>query len=330
MHELATRQAIELAPSPSRQQPRKPKLGSRSSTSHIFFNCTWYSSEVSDTIISCNAAFASSSCSERILEPFFLGNRFQRQILLAHDTISHNMSSPFRGSLRALKGLPRIQRSLLSSQKATTGGTVNQRPSQYPGVFRPSLSQFRRDPTDRRTKPPYNPQDYITISPWDPIHVVYLRDSCTCAKCVDPSSKQKNFQTTDIPEDIRARNLKIRPDDGTVEVVWENDIPGFESDHKSNFPREFFHIHSTPHAIHHSRFESKKPTLWNKKTISRELEYVEYDDYMNTDLGLYRGVQQVRFLFLTLKTADAWLNSCINMACCWYAAFLNPRNRLRI
>ena len=31
---------------------------------------------------------------------------------------------------------------------------------------------------------------------------VFLRDSCTCTQCMDPDSKNKLFQTSDIPEDL--------------------------------------------------------------------------------------------------------------------------------
>jgi hypothetical protein len=114
---------------------------------------------------------------------------------------------------------------------------------------------------------------------------------------VDPSSQQKNFQTTDIPENIKAASLHISPGNGTIEITWDNDIPGFGEGHKSTFTREFFHAHSTPHPIHKSRFNNGRPILWDKKAITKELEYVNYDEYMNTDEALFRAVHQVRGSF---------------------------------
>jgi hypothetical protein len=202
------------------------------------------------------------------------------------------MSLPYRCSTRALRELRRIPGSLLCSKRGIPGVSYRQRRGRYS----PSFDSRRAPAPKLKTEYPEAHVEYVKVSPWDPIHPAYLRDSCTCAKCVDPSSKQKHFQTTDIPKDIKAGSVKISPDDGTVEIVWENDIPGFGAGHKSIFPREFFHIHSTSHTIHKSRFGHGKPTLWNKKTITRELEYVKYDEYMNTDEGLYRALRQVSSL----------------------------------
>lgn len=203
------------------------------------------------------------------------------------------MSSPYRCSTRILKDLRRISRSVIFSKRA-----FSQSSYWRGGDFQPNTYSIRR--VDAGARPAYlDPAtrsegnvDYVKIAPWDPIHPAYLRDSCKCEKCVDPSSKQKNFQTTDIPKDIKAGCVKISPDDGSVEITWENDIPGFEA-HKSYFSREFFDVHSTPYTLAKSRFQNGKPSLWNKKTITRELEYVNYDEYMNTDEGLFRAVRQV-------------------------------------
>ena len=133
---------------------------------------------------------------------------------------------------------------------------------------------------------------YITIGTFPPFHPAFLRDSCECGQCVDPSSRQKNFQTTDIPKDIKAGTLNISQD-GFVEIIWENDVPGFPPGHKSVFSKEFFKTHSHPVAQTKARFEVKDRTLWNKDTIRKELEYVDYEEYMNTDEGLYRAIRNL-------------------------------------
>ena len=134
--------------------------------------------------------------------------------------------------------------------------------------------------------------EYVTIGNFPPFHPAFLRDACECKKCVDPSSRQKNFQTTDIPKDIKARFVDVSPE-GVVEIVWENDIPGFEPSHKSVFLKEFFETHSHPTNQTKARFQLNDRALWNKEKITRELEYVNYEEYMTTDETLFRAARNL-------------------------------------
>lgn len=241
------------------------------------------------------------------------------------------MSLPYRCGPRVLRdsrSLRRVRLSVIPSKRAFSqgsyrrGGDVQPQPYSIRRVDTRAQTNYVLPATRQETN-----VEYIKIPPWDPIHPVYLRDACKCEKCVDPSSKQKNFQTTDIPKDIRAGSLKVSPDDGSVEITWENDIPGFES-HKSYFPRKFFDVHSAPYTLHKSRFQDGKPTLWNKKTITKELEYVNYDEYMTTDEGLFRAVRQVKKAFkrtVLLLTSYSF----IYMACYSSEKSLTLRNRLK-
>jgi len=51
---------------------------------------------------------------------------------------------------------------------------------------------------------------------------LFLRDGCQCPKCVDPSSGQKTFSTTDLPDAPSIMSARAMPD-GTVEIIWHND-----------------------------------------------------------------------------------------------------------
>jgi gamma-butyrobetaine dioxygenase len=135
---------------------------------------------------------------------------------------------------------------------------------------------------------------FVQIGELAPFHAVFLRDSCPCDRCIDPSSKQKNFQTTDIPPHIRARYVKNHKD-GSATVGWDNDVPGFGPSHFSHFPKEFFETNSSHTSILEDRFESEKPILWNKAIITSRLVYGHYDAYMNNDAALY---QLLRKLYL--------------------------------
>lgn len=123
---------------------------------------------------------------------------------------------------------------------------------------------------------------------------VFLRDACTCPRCVDPSSKQKNFQTTDIPPTIKPSSVETQAD-GNVNIKWAEDLPGFGNDHVSSFPKTFFEINSTQshHGLSQERFVPSRLRLWGKPRITRCLEYVNYEDYMTKDGTLHRALQQL-------------------------------------
>ncbi|QSZ32659.1 hypothetical protein DSL72_002238 [Monilinia vaccinii-corymbosi] len=124
-------------------------------------------------------------------------------------------------------------------------------------------------------------------------HPLFLRDSCSCHRCVDPSSTQKNFQTSDIPPTIKAAS--IRPcENGDLEISWENDIPAYGSNHVSLFSKKFFETHSSSQAYHSDRYNNIYPIKWDAKMIAEKLQYVTYDDYMNSEEGLFRALVMLR------------------------------------
>lgn len=128
---------------------------------------------------------------------------------------------------------------------------------------------------------------------------VYLRDACTCPLCVDPSSKQKNFQTTDIPPGIQAKTVEPQTD-GSVKVRWVGDLAGFGDDHASIFSAEFFDINSSWDKFHQDHFGMTQPSVWDKSTIAEKLQHVDYEDYITQDAALYRVLQQLHNYGLAL------------------------------
>jgi hypothetical protein len=99
------------------------------------------------------------------------------------------------------------------------------------------------------------PSSFITTaSPDTAWHPAYLRDMCRCPRCRDPPSTQKTFQTTDIPENLKARSVEV-DEEGDIKITWDNDIPGFGPDHVSSFSKHFLHKHLTPQTLADTRFE---------------------------------------------------------------------------
>lgn len=131
---------------------------------------------------------------------------------------------------------------------------------------------------------------YITIADpntsWNP---AYLRDSCSCPQCRNPSSTQKTFQTTDIPANIEAESIEAL-ENGTVTLTWKNDIPGFGLNHVSTFSRDFFSSHLTQKSLAASHFPPPDPRVWHKYKIAKELESINYEDYMKDDEVLHRAL----------------------------------------
>jgi gamma-butyrobetaine dioxygenase len=120
---------------------------------------------------------------------------------------------------------------------------------------------------------------------WLPL---FLRDSCPCPLCVDPSSKQKNFQTTDIPTRIDVASSRVLKN-GDTQIRWRNDLPGFVN-HVSVFPESFFKLHSSQSEFNMDRSLNMLPRLWDRKRITNEFEYIDYEDYMTEDKHLHRAL----------------------------------------
>jgi gamma-butyrobetaine dioxygenase len=128
---------------------------------------------------------------------------------------------------------------------------------------------------------------------------VYLRDACTCPHCVDPSSRQKNFQSTDIPPGIEAKSVEPQADGG-VEITWSGDLPGFSNDHTSNFPGQFFDINSSWDSFHKDHFGLAQPKVWDKSLIAKSIQHVNYSDYLTQDAALFQVLQQLHDYGLVL------------------------------
>ena len=121
--------------------------------------------------------------------------------------------------------------------------------------------------------------------------LVFLRDICTCPRCVDPSTSQKLFETAAIPRELRVQELRVVPDDN-VEVTWSNDIPGFDN-HSSTFSLES--LRKSYNARIRFEAESILPekVLWGReRMISKRIE-VQYEDYLNTKEGLHNALNEL-------------------------------------
>ncbi|EKD16277.1 uncharacterized protein L3040_009490 [Drepanopeziza brunnea f. sp. 'multigermtubi'] len=134
-------------------------------------------------------------------------------------------------------------------------------------------------------------ENYVSIPNTGPgaWHPVLLRDACPCPQCIDTSTTQKNFNTTHIPETIRAKSVEPQ-DDGDVKVTWENDIPGYGPDHVSIYPAQLLRRMEKMRLRYRDRSELAGLRLWDRKRIREELQYIDYEEYMKSDRMLFNAI----------------------------------------
>lgn len=120
----------------------------------------------------------------------------------------------------------------------------------------------------------------------------WLRDACNCELCVDPSSKQKHFQTSDIPLEIGYSSKEVGSD-GTLSVTWSNDIPGFGSNHISTYSRDFLALYEKTVYEKAKHQAMMKRQFWNKDLITKSIKFVDFNQYMSKDSVLYDVLHQL-------------------------------------
>ena len=139
----------------------------------------------------------------------------------------------------------------------------------------------------------------VSYGKWQDYHPVLLRDSCTCASCVDPFSKQKNFQTTDIPENIEAIAVETNTD-GSIQLHWMNDIPGWKRSHVTTLSADFEKRISSPETALQAHYNLKKRIYWDKTKITKAFRYFTYEDYMKNDNALFSLLRMLNIYGLVI------------------------------
>ncbi|MCJ1388026.1 hypothetical protein MMC18_000870 [Xylographa bjoerkii] len=115
------------------------------------------------------------------------------------------------------------------------------------------------------------------------VEKLFLRDACSCPRCVDPSTSQKLFETADIPLSIELESHRYLSD-GSIEIQWQNDISGYYP-HTSTFSPKFFAKNYNDRARVLDSHEFPRRVSWNKNLITmkhRTFPYREYLESMDT------------------------------------------------
>jgi gamma-butyrobetaine dioxygenase len=201
--------------------------------------------------------------------------------------------------------LPLIRATSTRSRRAPVPATAVKKPPiavKAPKKHSPPAEEGHEQAPTTARKPP---SDAVRINPLETVVIrephsidaagqlfdnIFLRDSCTCAKCVDTSTRQKRFDSADIPSNIRVREMKSRST-GHVILTWKHDVPGFGPDHTTILPYKW--LKQAPHSPVTHAYEGGK-YAWHKSGLSSQMKNFDYKEYMSDDKVLFHLLQQLQ------------------------------------
>jgi hypothetical protein len=117
----------------------------------------------------------------------------------------------------------------------------------------------------------------------------FLRDLCPCPKCIDPSTRQKLFNTTDISTDIVPRAMRVKSN-GLLEIIWN--YPE-KHPHVSHYDPELLLRYSTPERTRHFRSPLPKQVYWDGEMMKENMIKVDYESFLKDDAMLHKVLMQL-------------------------------------
>lgn len=146
---------------------------------------------------------------------------------------------------------------------------------------------------------------------------VFLRDSCTCSQCRDPHSKQKLFQTSDIPEDLEGKSKTVEdPEKGlSIEVEWKTDVKGYGPEHRTQHSIGWLRRALNTELDLRGGVRYDDRVLWDRKRIEKDNKWVDYNDYMSHDSTLFDALTHLnRYGLLFIKNCPDSEESVVHLA----------------
>ncbi|RGP78032.1 hypothetical protein FLONG3_3867 [Fusarium longipes] len=151
---------------------------------------------------------------------------------------------------------------------------------------------------------------------WLRLDAVLLRDSCTCAACVDTSSGQKTFATTAIPSDIELD--EVRYTENGLAITFKNDmyqnhemvLPWSSIDKALGYEK----VAKLPDPRQEMVYPKTGRTLWDKATIEKRVRKIDYDEFMKGSDMFWQTILDLSNLGLVfLKNVPEDENSIVNI-----------------
>ncbi|KAF1996811.1 Clavaminate synthase-like protein [Amniculicola lignicola CBS 123094] len=164
------------------------------------------------------------------------------------------------------------------------------------------------------------PSKHVAVSiDGDPrvFDTVFLRDSCTCAQCVDTSSKQKLFQTSDIPQDLEGicRTVVDKEKGWMVELQWQSDVAGFGPEHRTRHSIDWLRRAMNTELELRGGVRQDERVLWDKEKITSNNKWLDYKDYMAQDEVLCDALSHLhKYGLLFLKNVPESEESVVDIA----------------
>lgn len=146
---------------------------------------------------------------------------------------------------------------------------------------------------------------------------VFLRDSCTCPRCVDPHSRQKLFQTSDIPQEIegKARTVQDENKSWVIEVEWSNDVPGYGAEHRTRHSLDWLRRALNTEVELRGGVRYDERALWDRDTITKNNKWVDYKDWMGEDSVLFDALTHLnKYGLLFLRNVPESEESVVDIA----------------
>ncbi|KAK6540985.1 hypothetical protein TWF694_008366 [Orbilia ellipsospora] len=127
---------------------------------------------------------------------------------------------------------------------------------------------------------------------------VFLRDSCTCPTCVDLSTQQKLFTTSDIPVDIYPRRARVS--NGKLKIEWSHSLSKsavaeekVNNYHWSFYDVEFLKNSSVPVLSVRSNMSDWRRVFWDRRSMVRDVFWIEYGEWMHNDVEFAKALKQL-------------------------------------
>ncbi|RAR15604.1 Clavaminate synthase-like protein [Stemphylium lycopersici] len=146
---------------------------------------------------------------------------------------------------------------------------------------------------------------------------VFLRDSCPCPRCMDPDSKNKRFQTSDIPEDIEGSFKAVvdEQEGDSIEVEWKSDVKGFGPDHRTRHSIDWLRRAFNTEVDIRGGVRYDDRVFWDNKEIVKANKWLDYDAYMTQDRTLFEALTHLnRYGLLFIKNVPESEESVVSLA----------------
>ena len=123
---------------------------------------------------------------------------------------------------------------------------------------------------------------------------VWLRDSCQCPSCLQPSTRQKLHKTSDIPLDIKPAPDGVQNTSDGVQVTWH-------SGHQSHYTRDFLERYASPRTVRTFHRDVDR-VQWDVARLKQERDLFLPYESLKSPSGLLAAITQLTrygLLFVT-------------------------------